>query len=79
MITIAIYTTLGAIGALIIFGIFFYLSEAQQTSAPFGLIFVGLACGITAYYIAPWTTAIILGLYAIGCWVEWWQDTHPPS
>lgn len=79
MVTIAIHTLLGAIGAVCIFAVFFYLSGAQQTSAPLGLIFIGLSCGIFAHYLSPWATAIILGLYAMGCWVEWWQDRPPPS
>ena len=79
MLTIIIHTLIGAIGALIIFGIFFYLSEAEKTSAPLGLIFIGLTCGILSYYFSVWATAIILGLYAMGCGIEWWQDRHPPN
>ncbi|MBD2654575.1 MULTISPECIES: hypothetical protein [Synechocystis] len=79
MVTIAIHTALGVIGGLLIFAVFFYLSNAQQTSAPLGLIFLGLACGIMAHYLSPWATLVILGLYALISFKEWWGDRHTPS
>ena len=79
MVTIAVHTLLGAIGSVCIFAIFVYLSGAKQTSAPFGLIVIGLSCGLFAHYLSPWATVMILGMYTMGCFVEWWQDPRPPS
>lgn len=46
-----------------IFVVFFRLSAAQSTSAPFGLIFFGLACGALAVYLSPWVTPAALRAY----------------
>jgi hypothetical protein len=55
---------IGIAGGLAIFFIFFRLSGASSTSAPFGLVFLGLACGTLALQLSPWVTPLILALYA---------------
>ena len=53
----------GLAGSVAIFVVFFRLSAAQSTSAPFGLIFFALACGVLAVYLSPWATPVALLLY----------------
>jgi hypothetical protein len=56
--------TIGIIGGLLVFWLFFRLSGASSTSAPFGLVFLGIACGTLAVQLSPWVTPAILAVYA---------------
>jgi len=55
---------IGLLGSLLIFWLFYRLSGAQSTSAPFGLVLLGIACGTLAVQVSPWLTPAILALYA---------------
>lgn len=64
----------GLVGSLVIFLVFFRLSAAESTSAPFGLVFFGLACGILATYVSPWATPAALLVYAAVSLKEWREE-----
>ncbi len=54
-----------AAGALVLFLLFTKLSGAKRFSAPFGVVFVGVACAGLAHFLSPWATPAILALYAV--------------
>jgi hypothetical protein len=63
MLAFFIHFFIGLFGSIAIFVFFFRLSAAQSTSAPFGLIFFALACGVLAIYLSPWATPAALLVY----------------
>ena len=65
----------GLLGALAIFALFFYLSPEKSTSAPFGLVFLAITCGVLAVNLSPWSTPVVLLLYAAASLHECLQDT----
>ena len=66
MFSFFLHFCIGLVGSVGIFVVFFRLSAAQSTSAPFGLIFFGLACGVLAVYLSPWVTpAALLAYFAV--------------
>ena len=66
MLAFLLHFLLGLAGSVAIFAVFFRLSAARSTSAPFGLIFFALACGVLAVYLSPWATpAALLAYFAV--------------
>lgn len=55
----------GTLGALAVFLLLARLSGETSFSAPFGLIFVGIACAGLAHFLSPWATPAVLLLYAL--------------
>ena len=64
MLEFLLHVGIGLIGSVAIFAASFRLSAAETTSAPFGLIFFGLACGALAVNLSPWATPVALLAYA---------------
>ena len=60
----------GTLGSLIIFLLFTKRSGDKGFSAPFFVIFVGIACALTASLISPWITVILIAGYALLCTIE---------
>jgi hypothetical protein len=65
MITFWLHFCLGLLGSGTIFLFFFQRSAAESTSAPFGLVFLAIACGILAVYLSPWATPAVVLAYAV--------------
>lgn len=63
----------GTLGSLAMFLLFAYLSGERKFSAPFGVIFIGVACGAMAHFLSPWATPVIVAIYGVGCAGEWTQ------
>ncbi|MGA1409237.1 MAG: hypothetical protein ACO37W_05800 [Prochlorotrichaceae cyanobacterium] len=74
MIIFWLHFWISLLGSGSIFLIFFRLSEAQSTSAPFGLVFLAIACGILAVYLSPWATPIVLLVYGIASLQEYLDE-----
>lgn len=68
----------GLLGCGAIFYTFFKLSRAEATSAPFGIVFIAILCGVLAINLSPWATPGVLALYALGNLWEWLQDRRAP-
>ena len=60
----------GTIGALALFLVFSRLAGVTSFSAPFGVIFVGIACAGLAHFLSPWATPVILLICAVSGAVE---------
>ncbi|MBK9670641.1 MAG: hypothetical protein IPO74_12325 [Thermomonas sp.] len=41
------------------------IAGTQQFSAPFGVVFIGVACAALAHFLSPWATPAIVLLYAL--------------
>jgi len=65
MANILIHFFAGSFGALVVFLFFTRLSGVAGFSAPFGAIFVGIACASIAHFLSPWATPVILIIYAL--------------
>ena len=50
---------------MLVFVIGVRLSGTPGFSAPFGLVFIGVACAALAHFISQWATPAIVALYAI--------------
>jgi len=38
-------------------------SRIAKSGAPFGVIFVGIACAALAHFVSPWATPVIVASY----------------
>lgn len=74
MFEFVLHFALGLAGSLLVFWLFFRLSDAESTSAPFALIFVALACGALAVQVSPWAIPVIIALYAVMSGKEYLED-----
>ena len=74
MLTAFLHFLAGTVGALIVFLIFVRLSGATSFSAPFGLVFVGVACAVLAHYVSPWATPAVIAVYAAVSGYELWRE-----
>lgn len=63
----------GTLGSLAIFLLSAYLSGERRFSAPFGVIFIGVACGAMGHFLSPWAIPVVVTMYALGCAGEWAQ------
>lgn len=74
MITMFLHFIAGSFGALVVFLVFTRLSGATRFSAPFGVIFIGIACASLAHFLSPWATLAIITIYAVFSAGELYQD-----
>lgn len=71
--TVILHFIAGTLGSLAVFLLVAYLSGERRFSAPFGVIFIGVACGAMAHFLSPWATPVIVTIYGVGCAGEWTQ------
>jgi hypothetical protein len=74
MVTGFLHFIAGSFGALIVFLVFTRLSGTTRFSAPFGVIFIGIACASLAHFLSPWATLAIVAIYALFSAGELYQD-----
>lgn len=74
METVLIHFFAGSLGSLVVFVVFTRLSGAPGFSAPFGVVFVGIACASLAHFLSPWATPAVLVLYAVASAGELYQE-----
>ena len=68
--TVLLHFVAGSGGALLVFLVLARLSGEASFSAPFGVIFVGIACAALAHFLSPWATPVVLVAYAAAGIVE---------
>lgn len=73
--TVFLHFVAGTLGSLAVFLAFFRLSGASSFSAPFGVVFIGIACASLAHFVSPWATPTVLTAYALVSAVEYWQES----
>jgi uncharacterized membrane protein YjjP (DUF1212 family) len=56
---------LGAIGSLVVYFVVTRLSGLSRFSAPFGVVFIGIACASLAHFFSPWATPVVIAIYAL--------------
>lgn len=74
MTAVFLHFIAGSFGALVVFLVFTRLSGTISFSAPFGVIFVGIACAVLAHFLSPWTTLVIVAIYALFSTLELYQE-----
>jgi len=74
MSTVLLHFAAGSPGGLAVFLILTRLSGASAFSAPFGVVFVGIACGALAHFLSAWATPAVLLVYAAAGTLELVQD-----
>jgi hypothetical protein len=62
--TVLLHFVIGSIGALLVYVTCVRISGARRFSAPFGVVFVGIACAALAHFLSPWATLVVLLLHA---------------
>lgn len=67
MLNIALHFLAGTIGSLLLFLFFTRLSGTERFSAPFVVVFIGIACASLAHFLSPWATPAVLLAYALAC------------
>ena len=72
--TVLIHFLVGTLASLVVFLLFTWFSGVRRFSAPFGVVFIGIACGAMAHFLSPWATPVIVTIYAIVCAGEWLQE-----
>jgi hypothetical protein len=73
--TVFIHFVAGTLGSLAVFLAFIRLSGARGFSAPFGVIFIGIACASLAHFVSPWATPAVIAAYALVSATEFWHDS----
>ena len=76
MATIVVHFVAGVLGSLAVFVLFWRLSGAERTSAPLGLLFIGIACAGLAHYVSEWATLVVIAVYAAINAAEYVQDRN---
>lgn len=74
MKTVLLHFLAGSLGSLVVFLAFTRLLGAAGFSAPFGVVFVGIACASLAHFLSPWATPAVLALYAVASAGEHYQE-----
>lgn len=74
MTTVLFHFAAGTLGALAVFLLFVRLSGETGFSAPFGVVFFGICCAALAHFLSPWTTPVLLVVYAAASAAEYLQD-----
>lgn len=74
MATALLHFIAGSFGSLVVFLAIYRLSGARRFSAPFGIIFIGIACASLAHYVSPWATPAIIAIYALISAGELYQE-----
>jgi len=72
--TALLHFVAGTVGSLAVFLVFTRLSPATGFSAPFGVIFIGVACASLAHFVSPWATPAVVAVYALFSALELWQE-----
>ena len=72
--TVLLHFLAGSLGSLIVFVACARLSGEAGFSAPFGVVFVGIACASLAHFLSPWATPAVLVLYAVASAGELYQE-----
>ena len=67
MSTVALHFAIGTAASLVLFLIFTRLSGTRSFSAPFFVMFIGIACASLAHFVSPWATPIVLLVYLVSC------------
>lgn len=65
MLIVLLHFLAGTLGCLLVFWIQVRLSGVKGFSAPFGLVFIGIACAVLAHFVSQWATPTIVSLYAV--------------
>lgn len=74
MLITVLHFLAGTLGCLLVFVIQARLSGIKAFSAPFGLVFIGIACAALAHFVSQWATPAIVFLYAISVVAETVRD-----
>ncbi len=74
MTTALLHFAAGTLASLAIFLLFTWLSGARSFSAPFSVVFIGIACASMALYLSPWATPAIVTLYFLASASEFLQE-----
>ena len=74
MSAVLLHFAIGTVGALAIFLLFWKFLRRESFSAPFAVVFVGIACALAAHVVSPWCTPGVLLMYALTEWHEWRQE-----
>lgn len=74
MKTVLLHFLAGTLGSLVVFLAATRLSGCAGFSAPFGVVFVGIACASLAHFLSPWATPAVLVLYAVASAGELYQE-----
>jgi uncharacterized membrane protein YjjP (DUF1212 family) len=60
-----LHFAVGALGSLAVFLVLTRLSGLSRFSAPFGVVFIGIACASLAHFVSPWATPVVIAIYAL--------------
>jgi uncharacterized membrane protein YjjP (DUF1212 family) len=63
--TVVLHFAVGAVGSLAVFLVLTRLSGVRRFSAPFGVVFIGIACASLAHFVSPWATPVVIAIYAL--------------
>jgi uncharacterized membrane protein YjjP (DUF1212 family) len=74
MVNALLHFVAGTLGSLLVFLLFVRLSRVDSFSAPFGVVFIGVACAALAHFVSPWATPAVVAGYAVVSAFELWQD-----
>ncbi len=74
MTAVLLHFFAGMLGALAVYFVFIRLAGATSFSAPFGVIFIGIACAALSHFVSPWATPVIIVGYAAAGTGEYLQD-----
>ncbi|MGQ0750210.1 MAG: hypothetical protein ACT4PS_06735 [Betaproteobacteria bacterium] len=72
--TVLIHFLVGTLASLVVFLVFTWFSGVRRFSIPFGVVFIGIACGAMAHFLSPWATPVIVAIYALASAGEFVQD-----
>jgi hypothetical protein len=63
--TVVLHFAVGAVGSLVVYFVVTRLSGVRSLSAPFGVVFIGIACASLAHFVSPWATPAVIAIYAL--------------
>ncbi len=72
--TAILHFVLGLVGSLVFFVLARIVAGERASSAPFGLVFVGVACASLAVFLSPWATPAVVGAYGVASLMEARRD-----
>ena len=76
---VLLHFVIGTLVSLGLFLIFTLVLRKEAFSAPFGVIFVGIACAALAQFVSPWCTPLVLLLYTASSLHELRQEREAQS
>ena len=74
MATALLHFIAGSLGSLVVFLVFARLSGNTSFSAPFGVIFIGIACASLAHFLSAWATPVVIVIYVLASAGELYQE-----